>query len=51
MKQLVNDGLEQPIETALRLELLTCEAHAHSEDMKEGLAAFEDKRKPVFCGR
>lgn len=51
MKQLVNDGLEQPIETALRLELLTCEAHAHSEDMKEGLAAFEGKRKPVFCGR
>lgn len=51
MKQLVQDGLEQPLETALRLELLACEAHAHSEDMKEGLAAFEAKRKPVFRGR
>ncbi len=51
MKQLVHDGLEQPIETALRLELLACEAHAHSEDMKEGLAAFEAKRNPVFSGR
>lgn len=51
MKQLVHDGLEQPIETALRLELLACEAHAQSEDMKEGLAAFEAKRKPVFRGR
>lgn len=51
MKQLVDDGLEQPVETALRLELLASEAHAHSEDMKEGLAAFAAKRKPVFVGR
>lgn len=51
MKQLLNDGLEQPIDTALRLELLACEVHAQSEDMKEGLAAFEAKRRPVFRGR
>lgn len=51
MKQLVNDGLDQPAETALRLELLACEVHAHSEDMREGLAAFAEKRKPVFRGR
>jgi enoyl-CoA hydratase/carnithine racemase len=51
MKQLVSDGLQQPVETALRLELLACEAHANSEDMKEGLAAFAAKRKPVFTGR
>lgn len=51
MKQLVDDGLEQPIETAIRLELLAGEVHAQSEDMKEGLAAFEAKRKPVFRGR
>lgn len=51
MKQLVNDGLEMPTETALRMELLASEAHAHSEDMKEGLVAFEAKRKPVFRGR
>ncbi len=51
MKALVDDGLEQPIETALRLELLASEVHAHSHDMKEGLAAFEEKRQPRFIGR
>ncbi|MCC5858958.1 MAG: enoyl-CoA hydratase/isomerase family protein [Ectothiorhodospiraceae bacterium] len=51
MKRLVDDGLEQPSPTALRLELLASEVHAHSHDMKEGLAAFEEKRKPAFQGR
>lgn len=51
MKALVDDGLAQPIESALRLELLASEAHAHSVDMKEGLAAFNEKRAPVFIGR
>jgi len=50
MKALVDDGLEQPVETALRLELLASEVHAHSHDMKEGLAAFEEKREPRFIG-
>lgn len=51
MKALVDDGLEQPQETALRLELLASEVHAHSHDMREGLAAFEEKRTPRFLGR
>lgn len=51
MKALVDDGLEQPVETALRLELLASEVHAHSHDMKEGLAAFQEKRTPRFTGR
>jgi len=51
MKALVADGLEQPKDIALRLELLASELHAHSHDMKEGLAAFEAKRKPSFTGR
>lgn len=51
MKALVDDGLDQPIETALRLELLASEVHAHSHDMQEGLAAFEEKRAPRFIGR
>lgn len=51
MKQLVNDGLEQPLSTALRLEFSLMAAHAGSADMAEGLAAFEAKRKPVFTGR
>jgi len=51
MKALIDDGIEQPQATALRLELLASEVHAHSHDMREGLAAFEEKRKPEFTGR
>lgn len=48
MKQLVDDGLQQPVQTALRLELLASALHAYGNDQKEGLAAFEEKRRPVF---
>jgi enoyl-CoA hydratase len=51
MKQLVDDGLNQPNETALRFEILAGEAHAKSHDMSEGLAAFNGKRKPKFTGK
>jgi enoyl-CoA hydratase len=51
MKALVDDGLEQPLNVALRAELMAGEVHAHSFDMKEGLAAFEEKRTPRFLGR
>lgn len=51
MKALVDDGLQQPVDTALRLELLASEAHASSEDLREGLAAFYEKRNPRFTGR
>ena len=51
MKALVDDGLEQPKDVALRAELLVSEIHGHSHDQKEGLAAFEEKRTPSFIGR
>lgn len=51
MKQLVNDALEQPVGTGLRLELLASALHQHSHDMTEGLRAFQEKRPPVFTGR
>jgi enoyl-CoA hydratase len=51
MKRLMNDGLDQPLSTGIRMELLASEAHAMSYDMAEGLAAFEEKRPPHFLGR
>ncbi len=51
MKQLVDDGMEQSVRTGVRLELLAMEAHAHSYDLAEGLAAFSEKRVPNFQGR
>lgn len=51
MKELVDDGLEQPRETGLHLEMMASALHAHSYDMQEGIAAFNAKRKPEFLGR
>lgn len=51
MKALVHEGLEQPAAAALRQELLVSAMHAHSHDMREGLAAFQQgKREPRFTG-
>ncbi|MGY6128811.1 enoyl-CoA hydratase/isomerase family protein (plasmid) [Paraburkholderia strydomiana] len=50
MKALVDDGLQQPHETALRQELLMSALHEQSHDMHEGLAAFEEKRAPGSWG-
>jgi enoyl-CoA hydratase/carnithine racemase len=50
MKELVDDGLEQPRDVALRAELVAGGLHAHSFDMQEGLAAFNAKRAPQFRG-
>lgn len=50
MKELVDDGLEQPRDVALRNELIFGGLHASSFDQQEGLAAFNEKRKPQFRG-
>ena len=52
MKQLVADGIDQPLHSPLRQEAnLSLVLGRSSEDMREGLAAFNDKRGPQFSGR
>ncbi len=51
IKQLVADGLEQPLEAALRSEITTFEAYSRSADFLEGMRAFAEKRQPRFSGR
>lgn len=51
MKRLVDDGLEMPLDLALRHEVAMHAVHALSEDRREGLAAFVEKRPPRFTGR
>jgi len=51
MKALVDDGLLQPPEVALRAEQVMSALHFYAEDRREGLAAFAEKRPPHFAGR
>jgi enoyl-CoA hydratase/carnithine racemase len=48
MKQLIRDGLDQSLATAVRNELLAAQTHRSSSDRTEGLAAFNEKRPPRF---
>ncbi len=50
-KELVNDGLEAPLDIALRMERQACALHEQSYDLREGVAAFNAKRRPKFIGR
>ncbi|MGG4454303.1 enoyl-CoA hydratase/isomerase family protein [Brevibacillus porteri] len=50
MKRLVRDGLEMPLDLAMRQELLTLKNHTRSHDFHEGLSAFTEKRTPIFKG-
>ncbi|MBI3992931.1 MAG: enoyl-CoA hydratase/isomerase family protein [Candidatus Lambdaproteobacteria bacterium] len=51
MKDLVNFGLEQSLETALYQEILAFQGYSQSKDIKEGLSAFNEKRTPSFVGK
>ncbi len=51
MKQLVDEGLQQPLDTALRSEVHAFESYAASDDIMEGLTAFGESRAPKFSGR
>mgnify|MGYP001170046795 CR=1 FL=1 len=50
MKAALNDSLSLPLEIGYRRERDLNELHALSDDRREGLAAFREKRTPVFSG-
>lgn len=51
MKRLVDDGLDLSPEQGLANEQAVSREHALSHDRREGLQAFNEKRRPVFLGR
>ena len=51
IKRAVQSGLEVPLEAGLALERELQAKLFASEDAKEGIAAFVEKRKPAFRGR
>lgn len=51
IKSLINRGMESSLESALELETQTVTALQATEDFKEALSAFFEKRKPVYKGR
>ena len=50
-KRLLNRSLESDLETSLDEEGMAVSLVTQSEDTKEGMMAFAEKRKPVFKGR
>jgi enoyl-CoA hydratase len=51
LKSLVNNGLNMDMTSALALESRCLESMFGTEDQKEGVNAFIEKRRPVFTGR
>jgi 2-(1,2-epoxy-1,2-dihydrophenyl)acetyl-CoA isomerase len=50
-KWLLHQGAQASLEAQLRDEAFALELSSRSEDFKEGLAAFREKRDPRFEGR
>jgi enoyl-CoA hydratase/carnithine racemase len=50
-KELVRNGLEVPLDQALRYELDLSVILQTTQDRSEGVKAFLEKRKPEFKGR
>ncbi len=48
MKRLVHDGLQMALEPALELEIQVAHQAMSAPDVSEGLAAFAEKRLPLF---
>jgi enoyl-CoA hydratase len=50
-KAVVNEGINMNIQSALALEARGFEILFSTEDQKEGMKAFLEKRKPIFKGK
>ena len=50
-KRSMHYGLQMDIRTALRFEVECYNQLVGTEDRREGIASFNEKRKPVFKGR
>ncbi len=50
-KRAIDEGIEMPLEDALRFELEIYDKVSNSQDAEEGLSAFLEKRKPLFRGK
>jgi enoyl-CoA hydratase len=51
IKEIVNAGLNAPLDAALMLERKAFQLQFATRDQKEGMRAFLDKRKPTFEGK
>ncbi len=51
IKEIVNAGLNASLDTALMLERKALLLQFATQDQKEGMRAFLEKRKPKFEGR
>lgn len=51
IKRLVNEGMEKPLQDGLKQEEALFQEVFATEDAKEGVQAFIDKRKPEFAHR
>ena len=50
-KMAINQGIQQAINNTLNFSVAAEHLSAHTEDMREAVTAFAEKRDPKFSGR